>query len=197
MHLNAFWIGKWSERISTRNGHHRVHCPIPVCFGVPRRHYRIPEVWKPYQTRGTLLTLLGDPGFMIKLQECGFLCNLINCLVQALHPGQFTVWWHIIEAICELNLPPNITELPSFLSFCNIFWPFAPNSARIAALQNKKPRKDRPRHFETLTDELLVVQTLHQKLINRPMLSFHWSKGTFTMDRASFNHKIRFTRLQQ
>lgn len=75
---------------------------------------------------------------------------------------------------------------------------FVPNFAGIAALLNIKLPEDQPTHLEKLDeDEILIQQTLQQKLITPPVLALPGSTSTYPLDSDACNRQIGWVLLQQ
>lgn len=126
-----------------------------------------------------VLTLIWNAGVIIKLRKRELFSNTISSFSNVIHPGQMADLQHIIDDIRDLKPPTVITELRSFLCLGNVFRPFVPNFSRNAARLNRQCHKDRPTRFEMpAEDELLSQQTLQQKLVMVPVLSFRRSTGT-------------------
>lgn len=81
-----------------------------------------------------------------------------------------------------LKAPTDLTELCSFLGFCNFFRRFVSSFARLAAPLKKKLRKNQPRTFRTLNEEeLQSMQSLWSVLMSPPVFALRHSTGHLTL----------------
>lgn len=85
---------------------------------------------------------------------------------------------HTADLIRDLGPQKKITELCSFLAWCNVSRLFVRNLGRIADQINKELCKCEPTTFENLEEtKPLVLRALQEKLTSSPVLALPRSQG--------------------
>lgn len=101
-------------------------CSVPGNRGVQKKRHEHVENTENVTHFRHLFTIFVDAGVTVILKKFECLSNTINYLGHVIHSGQLADLPHTIDAIGDLNAPPDITEILSFLGFCNVFRRFAP-----------------------------------------------------------------------
>lgn len=130
-----------------------------------------------------VLVLLLDSSSVMKLGNGEFFSNTISSQVQVIRSGKFVISQHTMDEICLLKPFIIIMKLWSFLGLCNVFYPLVPTFAQTAVPLGRDSKLDQGTHFNTLVEEETVaLQTLQQRLIIAPALSFPRSYFIYTLD---------------
>lgn len=98
---------------------------------------------------------------------------------------------HTTDAVKGLKFSISITELCSIPRFCKVFSCFVPDSGWIAALLSRKLKKDRPKHFEALTDEeLRALYKLQKKTGFTSSTHANERKRKYLLDTNAYNVQV-------
>ncbi len=85
-----------------------------------------------------------------------------------------------IEAIKNWETPKSVTEIRSFVGFCQYYRNFVPNFSKIAAPLHELTKKGVKYHWNAACEE--AFQTLKRKLMEPPVLAFPNENDTFILD---------------
>lgn len=120
-----------------------------------------------------VLTLFRNAVVILMLKICEFFTETIAYLGHIIRLRHLQMASHITNDISGWQAPANLTKLWSFLRFCNVFRQFIPNFSRIAASLSAELRKERPKTFGPLFDEMFQsMNFLKGALISSPVLTF-------------------------
>lgn len=118
-------------------------------FAVSRWNWNIHQnADKTFSHVKQVLKLLQKAEITIKLKNCRFFTNTVNCFKH-----KHRLWWlqialYTIDKIKELEELRNVTELGSFLDLCNVIRRFGPSFTLIAGPLNRKLDKNHPWEFD-------------------------------------------------
>lgn len=161
-----------------------------------------------------ILTLFRNGSFTIKLEKCKFFSSTIKYQHHAVQHGKLPVPQHSIDAICNLELPTNNTDLRWFLWLRNFFQHYGPIFAWVTVLQNRIMQKYQQIHLEKFTkrrpmcftntatesDQPFIVasleidgylQSAHRRLWSLYCLQFSTALARRT--KQAFDHCSRFS----
>lgn len=125
------------------------------------------------------------------VKRCQFFSETIDYLVHVIRPRRLEIASHLTDAIRELKEPKKLTELCSFLGFCNVCRRFVLNFARLAAPSNDKLRKDQPKTFGSLNEkERESMNSLKYALISPPVLALPNVAEHMTLDTDACNVQV-------
>lgn len=121
----------------------------------------------------------------------------MDYLGHVIRPRMLEIASDTTDAIKELRPVTNITELRSFLGFCNIFRKFVPNFKHIAEPLNRKSQKAHPKEFQGLAAvEAIAMKEFQIRLIAPPVLALPFAYGHITLDTEACNVQVGWV-LQQ
>lgn len=136
-------------------------------------------------------------GVSLKLEECPFFEDLIDYLDHVIQPRRLKISAKAMNAITGLQDPTKVTELNCFLGLCIVLRRFVPNFAQIAALLNKKLRKNQLIHFESLNkSEIDALKMSKHNLLSLPILALSTPTGYYTLDTDACDKLIGCVLLQ-
>lgn len=114
-----------------------------------------------------VIGLLLRASVSLKLKKWFFVDAYFDYLAHIVRPLRRDISIEAINAICRPKSLTNMTELKSFLVFCDVFQRFVPNFTRIGSLFIGKVGKDQPSHFGRLIKTRMeALETVQHQLMS-------------------------------
>lgn len=129
--------------------------------------------------------------------KCFFFSKIIDELEHVMAPCRLQVAQKTTEAIRMLQYTSIVSEMMSFLGFCDVYRRLVPSFVRLASPLKKKPRKEAPRQFKLSNTLRGTMDVLKKELITQPVLALPQLNGHYTIDTDACDSQVACVLLQE